>query len=85
MEVTYRATGTVVILRHLFNVSFIPVVSSLRVCDVLLTYIFGYEYPIVSVPLGLQISGCVCHHLKCRRTTPLTIPHVRGSGSSTPA
>lgn len=51
----------------------------------LLTYMFGYVYPIVSVPLEDHMSGCFCHHRKCRRTMPLTMPQVRGAGNSTPA
>lgn len=46
---------------------------------------FGYEYPMVSVPLDDHMSCWVCHHLRWRRTIPLTMPHVRGAGSSTSA
>jgi hypothetical protein len=46
---------------------------------------FGYEYPMVSVPLELQMLCCVCHHRRWRMTMPLTMPQVRGAGSSTSA
>lgn len=46
---------------------------------------FGYEYPMVRVPLELHMSCFVCHHLRWRITIPLTMPQVRGAGNSTSA